>query len=81
MAELTKGGRLRYALDCVGSKTADLCQSAMLAGAQDGEKKHFLGLAGNPKQALPEGSNVVIHRISFSTTVSGIQDGHERNFS
>ena len=56
------GGRLRYALDCVSSTTADLCLQALQSSPG---VKELICLAGNPKADAGE---VKVHRISFSTT-------------
>lgn len=73
-------GRLRYAIDCVGSTTAALCHRALQRadGPWDGDGQ-FLGLAGNPKRPRQEDEEeeeqglraVTTHRISFSTTFYG----------
>ncbi|SNX87297.1 uncharacterized protein MEPE_06007 [Melanopsichium pennsylvanicum] len=57
------GGRLRYAMDCVSSSTADLCLQALKDNGAD--QAELICLAGNPK-AEPE--QVKVHKISFSTT-------------
>ena len=56
-------GKLAYAIDCVGSKTATLCHAALDNGGQ------LVALAGNPKPE-PSSKDVTVHKISFSTTVS-----------
>lgn len=66
--DVTKGSRISFALDCVGTKTSDICVRAQLKSAGDAPS-HFIGLGGNPKMAVPADSNLIVHRISFSTTV------------
>lgn len=61
-----RGGRLRYAMDCVSSSTADLCLDALSAGGEGG--RELICLAGNPKRAPEEAGKVTVHKISFSTT-------------
>lgn len=68
-------GRLAYAVDCVGSKTAAFCEAALqdADGEWEGEAQ-LVCLAGNPKpQAAKVGQRSVralkTHKISFSTTV------------
>ncbi|CDW99376.1 hypothetical protein, partial [Sporisorium scitamineum] len=58
-----QGGRLRYAMDCVSSSTANLCLEALRSN--EGEGKELICLAGNPKA---EPGEVKVHKISFSTT-------------
>lgn len=57
-----EGGRLRYAMDCVSSTTADLCLKALQSSPGNNE---LICLAGNPKA---EAGEVKVHKISFSTT-------------
>lgn len=69
--DITGDHGLSYVLDCVGSKTATMCEKiARQRGQGDAE---MICLAGNPKsEGLPEGTRkVVVHRISFSTTFYG----------
>lgn len=75
----TTKGRLVYAVDCVGSGTAARCEVALEEADGDwiGEG-HLLALAGNPKKKEEQGAvregkkrEVKVHKISFSTTVSG----------
>jgi len=66
--ELT-GGRLRYAVDCVGSSTATLCAQALQQS--DVPDVEFIGLAGNPKPVGEAQKEILIHKISFSTTIYG----------
>lgn len=66
--ELT-GGRLRYAVDCVGSSTATLCGQALQQS--DVPDVEFIGLAGNPKPAGETRKEIKVHKISFSTTIYG----------
>lgn len=62
----SQGGRLRYAIDCVSSATADLCLQALSENSSPGVPSgELIGLAGNPKA---EPGQVKVHRISFSTT-------------
>lgn len=58
------GGQLRYAMDCVSSSTANLCLEALRSNA-GASSKELICLAGNPKA---EAGDVVVHKISFSTT-------------
>ncbi|PWN38729.1 hypothetical protein IE81DRAFT_79221 [Ceraceosorus guamensis] len=81
--EITKGS-LEYAIDCVGSKTAAVCEAALRrANSRDGRAGQLICLAGNPKapttsgggevQGAKEGflQQPVLHKLSFSTTIYG----------
>ncbi|GAC97571.1 protein TOXD [Pseudozyma hubeiensis SY62] len=59
-----RGGQMRYAMDCVSSKTSDLCLNALHANP-GGAAKELICLAGNPKA---DAGDVKVHKISFSTT-------------
>lgn len=67
------GGKLRYAMDCVGSSTAGICEAALRSTGAEGTQ--LICLAGNPKNpagaAPKEGPAVKLHKISFSTTIYG----------
>lgn len=81
-SQKTPPGRLLYALDCVGSTTAALCQRALQDGAHsDGPSPQLICLAGNPKRLRDSDetsdatrAQVITHRISFSTTFYGQQE-------
>ncbi|SPC65949.1 uncharacterized protein UHOD_04688 [Ustilago sp. UG-2017b] len=66
-------GKLRYAMDCVSSSTANLCLQALQSNS-GGQQAEMICLAGNPKpEAIAqvnkgEEEKVKIHKISFSTT-------------
>lgn len=67
------GGKLRYAMDCVGSSTAAICEAALRSTGAEGTQ--LICLAGNPKAqpgaAPKDGPPVKVHKISFSTTIYG----------
>lgn len=53
------GGRLRFAVDCVGKESAAHLQD-LLAQSTTGQRAHLLGLTGLPKE---KASNVVHHNV------------------
>ncbi|PWN53227.1 GroES-like protein [Violaceomyces palustris] len=71
------GGRLGFAIDCVGSKTSATCYRALKRAGGNGRQGHgqMVCLAGNPKpeviESKIEGRDVKVHKISFSTTFYG----------
>ncbi|KAN0065763.1 hypothetical protein ACQY0O_000893 [Thecaphora frezii] len=77
----TRGGSLDFAIDCVGSKTANVCLRALTdANRADAPPAELVCLAGNAELDVErhedgsvrlEGANarrVRIHKLSFSTT-------------
>lgn len=73
---ITQEQGITYVLDCVGSKTATMCEK--IARQRGQGRAEMICLAGNPKNSEDTGSDlqakareVFVHRISFSTTFYG----------
>lgn len=74
---LQDGPGIQYVVDCVGTKTANICQDIVVQSkAKDHSKRYstnrsppeMVCLAGGPTSPS---TSVIHHRISFSTTIYG----------